>query len=51
MNECLKCDCYDEDVGCAMPSIDKCYACPLYECEDELKEIFERVEVGKQNDS
>lgn len=39
MNECLKCDCYDEDVGCTMPSIDKCYACSLYECEDELKEM------------
>ena len=48
MNECLKCDCYDEDVGCTMASIDKCYACSLYECEDELKEIFEGVEVGEQ---
>ena len=50
MNECLTCDCYDEDVGCTMPSVDKCYACPLYECEDELKEIFEGVEVVEKGD-
>lgn len=43
MNKCLSCDCYDEDVGCTMPSIDW-YACPLYAHEDELKEMFERVE-------
>lgn len=36
-NECLRCDCYDEDVGCTMPSIDKCYACSLYERETERK--------------
>lgn len=48
MNECLKCDCYDEDVGCTMPSIDKWYACSLYACGDELKEIFERIEAGEQ---
>lgn len=30
MNECLDCDCYDEDFGCTMPSIDKWYACPLF---------------------
>ena len=29
VNECLYCDCYDEDFGCTMPSMDKCYACPL----------------------
>ena len=46
MNECLKCDCYDEDVGCTMSSIDKCYACSLYAYEDELKEISEGVEEG-----
>lgn len=44
LNECLGCGCYDEDVGCTMPSIDKWYACPLYADEDELKEMFERVE-------
>ena len=52
MNECLKCNCYDEDVGCTMPSIDKWYACPLYADEDELKEMFERVEqldAGEHN--
>ena len=52
MNKCLSCGCYDEDVGCTMPSIDKWYACPLYTYEDELKEMFERVEqldAGEQN--
>lgn len=28
-NPCLYCDCYDEDFGCTMPSVDKAYACPL----------------------
>ena len=48
MNECLKCDCYDEDVGCTMPSIDECYTCSLYECEDKLREMSERVEEGEK---
>lgn len=48
MNECLMYDCYDEDVGCTMPSVDKRYACSLYACGDELKETFEGVEVGEQ---
>lgn len=48
MIECLKCDCYDEDVGCTMPSVDKCYACSLYAYEDELKEISEKVEAGEK---
>lgn len=30
-NPCWSCDCYDEDMGCTMPSIDKAYACPLEE--------------------
>lgn len=29
-NYCLDCDCYDPDMGCTMPEIDKCYACPYY---------------------
>lgn len=29
VNPCYKCDCYDEDMGCTMPSVDKGYACPL----------------------
>ena len=28
-NPCLDCDCYDPDMGCPMPGIDKSYACPL----------------------
>ena len=39
-NPCLYCDCYEPDMGCTMPSIDKWYACPLEANEDELKEIF-----------
>lgn len=27
--ECFKCDCYDSDFGCTMPSMDKWYACPI----------------------
>lgn len=26
---CYKCDCYDPDTGCTMPSSDKWYACPV----------------------
>lgn len=28
-NPCLYCDCYDPDMGCTMPSVDKSYACSL----------------------
>lgn len=28
-NPCFGCGCYDSDMGCTMPSIDKSYACPL----------------------
>ncbi len=28
---CYKCDCYNEDLGCIMPSIDRIYACVLEE--------------------
>lgn len=39
-NECLYCDCYDEDFGCTMPSIDKWYACPLEMGEEEFRAII-----------
>lgn len=29
INPCYGYDCWDEDMGCMMPSMDKCYACPL----------------------
>ena len=29
MTDCLNCDCYDPDMGCTMPSVDKSYACLL----------------------
>ena len=29
VNPCYGCDCYDEDMGCTMPSIDRMYACDL----------------------
>ena len=44
MNECLNCDCYDEDFGCTMPHADKWYACPLYADEEELKKMIEEDE-------
>ena len=34
-NECLDCDCYDGDYGCTMPSIDRSYACPKSDKDDE----------------
>ncbi|MDD4509366.1 MAG: hypothetical protein PHY23_00375 [Oscillospiraceae bacterium] len=32
---CQKCDCNDPDMGCTMPSIDRNYACPIYDRQDE----------------
>lgn len=29
MNRCLGHGCYDPDLGCTIPSIDRWYACPL----------------------
>ena len=29
VNSCFGCDCYDEDMGCTMPSVDRAYACSL----------------------
>lgn len=34
-NPCFNCDCYDPDMGCTMPSVDRSYACSL---EEEKKE-------------
>lgn len=48
VNECLNCDCYDEDFGCTMPSIDKWYACPLEADEEELRAMFARDEAEWQ---
>lgn len=28
-NPCYGCDCYDPDMGCTMPSVDRSYACSL----------------------
>ena len=28
-NPCFNCDCYDPDMGCTMPAVDKSYACSL----------------------
>ena len=38
VNRCLYCDCYDEDFGCTMSSMDKWYACPLETNDEELQE-------------
>lgn len=38
MKDCnITCDCYDPDMGCTMPSVDKSYACPL---ENTTTEFF-----------
>lgn len=29
VNPCYGCGCWDEDLGCMMPSLDRRYACPL----------------------
>lgn len=52
-NECLDCDCYNEDMGCTMPSVDQSYACALKmksvlseltpEC--SFKEVFDDIEA------
>lgn len=39
---CYSCDCYDEDFGCTMPSIDKSYACPLEADEETLRMEYEK---------
>lgn len=36
VNPCYGCGCWDEDMGCTMPAVDKCYACSL-EDERELE--------------
>ena len=43
MNECLTCDCYDEDMGCTMPSCDKWYACPVYGLSEEELEVMLKI--------
>ena len=53
--ECLRCDCYDSDMGCTCPSIDKWYACPLepeptaedFMTEEELREYRGGGSVGE----
>ncbi|MBQ8731575.1 MAG: hypothetical protein IJY82_01930 [Oscillospiraceae bacterium] len=49
-NPCLDCGCYDPDMGCMMPSVDKCYACPLeadpdetYTNPEEYKELYDNI--------
>lgn len=42
VNPCWGCGCYDEDMGCTMPSLDRCYACPL-ENENEKWQIYVSV--------
>ena len=45
VNPCYGCDCYDEDMGCTMSSLDKGYACPLNdEQEVEMTEFFMAME-------
>lgn len=49
-NPCLSCGCYDPDMGCTMPSVDRCYACPqeadpdeTYTNPEEYKELYENL--------
>lgn len=52
-NECLDCDCYDEEMGCTMPDIDQSYACPVKQksilaelkAECPFKEVFDDIDV------
>ena len=47
VNPCFGCDCYDEDLGCSMPSLDRQYACSLEE--DSFLEVFLDDFVYEQN--
>lgn len=49
-NPCLGCGCYDPDMGCSMPDLDKWYACSLEANEEELREMFEE-ERGTKNET
>lgn len=40
---CFACDCYDPDLGCTMPSIDRSYACP-YQLGDDI--VLEMLHLG-----
>lgn len=44
-NPCLSCDCYDPDIGCTMPSIDRNYACPLFDDEELERYYHTELEV------
>ncbi|MDO4318300.1 MAG: hypothetical protein Q4C48_08870 [Lachnospiraceae bacterium] len=35
VNPCYGCGCYDEDMGCSMPSCDRIYACSVYATPDD----------------
>lgn len=43
-DSCLSCDCFDPDMGCTMPSIDKCYACPVESAQEEQKQQAETAD-------
>lgn len=53
INECLNCDCYDEDMGCTMPGIDQSYACLVKRksiltaltAECPFKEVFDDIDA------
>lgn len=35
VNPCWSCPSYDEDMGCMVPDLDRSYACPLKQDEEE----------------
>lgn len=45
VNECLTCDAYDPDLGCTIPSIDRSYACPYEENDEELEKMLQSLGV------
>ena len=47
MDECLFCGCYDPDLGCTCPSVDKFYVCPLEPelTEEDFKTTGENQEI------
>lgn len=44
-NPCLRCGCYDEDMGCTCPSIDFWYVCPL-EPEPSFEDFLTEDEIN-----
>ena len=44
---CLDCGCYDSDLGCTCPSLDKWYVCPL-EPEPQPEDFMTQEEIHNE---